>query len=447
VKTYNPAGKAKNQAVEFSIPSFTVTSTVGSSSAPAGKVYLVIDTIWKNIIPLTKVAKHPDQTGASAVGGLGVGAGQAEKKENPEDYVMKPTPYAVPDVKSHAFVVINGGDTAVLSDAQSSAAQALGVEQIVVPELNAEVKGQLVYEIPASGVSSVLFRFLDTSMGSFDVPLYGKAPAAPTAIAGPVKNDVLEVSAYGVQEVASLAGQSAPGSDKYAVVQLGCTGRAQGSLVQVEMEKYAYLRDAQGTTYNAAKDTTAPGQFKGTVQFLPETVQRGAMVFQVPAQHSALTLVLNLPGYPPLELNLPNTATGGGGGAAASPPPVLFTISDGETLDVQIHGVRTAPNLGEAKPEEGKRFVILDLSLVDKVDQGIEFQTGEQLKLLNGDEEIRADNAATEKLAHPLSENSVVRAHSRGRFEVAYQVPGDAKNLVLYYRGFNREEKHPLAVQ
>jgi hypothetical protein len=447
VKTYNPAGKAKNQAVEFSIPSFTVTSTVGSSNAPAGKVYLVIDTVWKNIIPLTKVAKHPDQTGTSAVGGLGVGAGEAQKKENPDDYVMKPTPYVIPDVKSHAFVVINGADTAVISDAQSSAAQALGVEQIVVPELNAEVKGQLVYEIPASGVSSVLFRFLDTSMGSFDVPLYGKPPAAATAIAGPVKNDVLEVSAYGVQEVASLAGQSAPGSDKYAVVQLGCTGRAEGSLVRVEMENYAYLRDAQGSTYAPAKDVSAPGQFKGTVQFLPETAQRGALVFQVPAQHSALTFVLALPGYPALELNLPNTAMGSGGSmAATSPPQVLFTISDGETLDVQIHGVRTAPNIGEAKPDEGKHFVVLDLSLVDKVDQGIEFQTGEQLKLLNGDEEIRADNAAMEKLAHPLSENSVVRAHSRGRFEVAYQVPGDAKNLVLYYRGFNREEKHPLAV-
>jgi hypothetical protein len=293
----------------------------------------------------------------------------------------------------------------------------------------------------------ILFRFLDTSMGSFDVPLYGKPPAAPTVIAGPVKNDVLEVSAYGVQEMASLAGQSPPGSDKYAVVQLGCTGKAEGSLVQVEMEKYAYLRDAQGSTFTPAKDVSAPGQFTGTVQFLPETAQRGAMVFQVPAQHSALTLVLNLPGHAPLELNLPNTATGGGGGAAASPPAVLFTISDGQTLDVQIHGVRTAPNLGEAKPEEGKRFVILDLSLVNKVDQGIEFQTGEQLKLLNGEEDIRADTDATEKLPHPLSENSVVPAHGRGRFEVAYQVPAGVTKLVLYYRGVNREEKHPLAVQ
>jgi hypothetical protein len=26
-------------------------------------------------------------------------------------------------------------------------------------------------------------------------------------------------------------------------------------------------------------------------------------------------------------------------------------------------------------------------------------------------------------------------------------VPGDATKLVLYYRGFNREEKHPLAIK
>jgi len=26
-------------------------------------------------------------------------------------------------------------------------------------------------------------------------------------------------------------------------------------------------------------------------------------------------------------------------------------------------------------------------------------------------------------------------------------MPGDATKLILYYRGFNREEKHPLAMQ
>jgi hypothetical protein len=448
VKAYRPAASATNKAVEFSIPNFTVTSTLGSRSAPEGKVFLVIDTVWKNIIPLTKVAKHQDDAaGTNGAGNLGFGAGQAQKKENPDDYEMKPTPYLVPDVKQHAFVVINGQDTAVISEAQSAAAHPLSVEQIEVPELNAEVRGQLVYEIPSSGVSSVLFRYLDTSMGSFDVPLYGKPPAAAAPIAGPVKNDVLEVSAYGVQQVSSLGNMSAPGGDQYMVVQMGCTGKSEGSLVQVELENYTYLRDPQGTTFTAAKDVSAPGQFKGTVQFLPGTLQRGSLVFSLPAQHGALTLVVNLPGYPPLELNLPNTSTGGAAAAAASQAPVLFTISDGDTLDVQIHGTRAAPNLGDAQPEEGKHFLVLDLSLVNKVDQGIEFQTGEQLKLLNGGEEILADASSTEKLAHPLLENSVVPAHGRGRFEVAFQAPVNATKFVLYYRGFNREEKHPLELR
>ena len=448
LKSYSPAASASNKAVEFSIPNFTVTSTLGSRSASAGKVFLVVDTVWKNIIPLTKVAKHQDDAaGTNGVGGLGFGAGQAQKKENPDDYEMKPTPYLVPDVKQHAFLVINGQDTAVISEAQSAAPHPLSVEQIVVPEFNAEVRGQLVYEIPANGVSSALFRYLDTSMGSFDVPLYGKAPAAAAPIAGPVKNAVLEVSAYGVQQVASLGNMSAPGGDMYAVVQMGCTGKSEGSLVQVELDNYAYLRDPQGVTFTPAKDVSAPGQFKGTVQFLPGTLQWGSLVFSVPVQHGALTLVVNLPGYPPLELNLPNTDTGGGtASAAASQAPVLFTIPDGGTLDVQIQEVRAASNLGDVQPEQGKRFLVLDLTLVNKVDQGIEFQTREQLKLLNNGEEILVDTGSLEKLAHPLVENSVVPAHGRGRFEVAYQVPVNATNLVLYYRGFNREEKHPLAI-
>jgi len=156
--------------------------------------------------------------------------------------------------------------------------------------------------------------------------------------------------------------------------------------------------------------------------------------------------VLTLPGHAALELSLPNSATGNGR-SAASAPPVLFTVSDGETLDVQIHGARVADKLGDAQPESGNRFLVLDLTLVNKADQGIEFQTGEQVKLLNGDEEIQADSAAMEKLAHPLSEGSVVPARGRSRFEVAYQVPAGASKLVLYYRGFNREEKHPLTMQ
>jgi len=57
------------------------------------------------------------------------------------------------------------------------------------------------------------------------------------------------------------------------------------------------------------------------------------------------------------------------------------------------------------------------------------------------------DTDSMEKLAHPLVEDSVVPAHGRGRFEVAFQAPANATKLVLYYRGFNREEKHPLAIK
>jgi hypothetical protein len=84
------------------------------------------------------------------------------------------------------------------------------------------------------------------------------------------------------------------------------------------------------------------------------------------ARTGALNLVVNLPGYPPLELNLPNMSTGGGASAAASQAPVLFTIADGDTLDVQIHGMRVASNLGDVQPEQGKRFLVLDVSLVNK---------------------------------------------------------------------------------
>ena len=45
VKAYRPAANATNKAVEFSIPSFNVTGTLGSHPAPEGKVFLVMDTV------------------------------------------------------------------------------------------------------------------------------------------------------------------------------------------------------------------------------------------------------------------------------------------------------------------------------------------------------------------------------------------------------------------
>ena len=55
--------------------------------------------------------------------------------------------------------------------------------------------------------------------------------------------------------------------------------------------------------------------------------------------------------------------------------------------------------------------------------------------------------SSMEKVAHPLLENSVVPAHGRSRFDVAFQAPINATKLVLYYRGFNREEKHPVELR
>jgi hypothetical protein len=125
----------------------------------------------------------------------------------------------------------------------------------------------------------------------------------------------------------------------------------------------------------------------------------------------------------------------------------LFTIKDGETLLVTLQAVRTASALKEAHPEPGKRFLVLELTLSSQVGDGIEFQNGEQLKLLAGEDEIRVDAQALPRPGRPLLENSVIPPHGSMPFEVVYQVPAASRQLVLYYRGFHGEEKHALDVR
>lgn len=143
---------------------------------------------------------------------------------------------------------------------------------------------------------------------------------------------------------------------------------------------------------------------------------------------------------------LPDAQRSNGAPAEPAPAPVLFTIADGD-IDVRVHSLHPAASIGKTQAAPGQRFVILDVTLVNKDRSGIEFRPGEQLVLVHGGGDIRADAAATRELVHPLKENSVVPTRGRVRFEVAYQVPASVARFFLHYRGFNGEDMQPLDVR
>ena len=390
---------ANNKTCTLTVPKFRVASSLGDQQAPVRHAFLVLSTVWKN-------------TG--------------------------PAQYLVPDVVNHLFLLIDGDRQATVSAATAAAPHRLPVDSLVIPTTGEAVSGEYVYAIPDHGVSSVELLFIDTDQGDMHLALFGHAPPAQRPIAGPANNGLIEAGVLGTEEVNTVANTQAPPGQKYAVVAVRMRGLSKGNLVRFDAPMYSVLRDSEGYNYQDTQLADLDDEFTSATQLLPEVPCLGMLAFLVPASHSALTLTLNLPGYQSMEFALPNT----GGSAHIGKP--LLSIEDRDTLILSVLGLRRVPSIGNNAAASGKSYLVLDVMFTSKADQGIEFQTAEQLILLDGDNQITADSDALDALPHPLKENSVIPPHGQARFEVAYQVPAAASHFAIRYRGFQMETKETL---
>ena len=390
---------ANNQTATLSVPKFQIASSLGEQQAPVRHAFLVLSTVWKN-------------TG--------------------------PAPYVVPDVVNHLFLLINGDRQVTVSDATKAAPHRLPLDQLVIPTTGEAVSGEYVFEVPDHGVSSVEVLFLDTDQGDIRLALFGHPPPAQPTIAGPANNGLIEAGVLGTEEVNTVGNTQAPPGRKYAVIAVRMRGLSKGNLVRFDAAMYSVLRDADGYNYQVSQVADLDDEFASATQLLPEVPCRGMLAFLVPASHSALTLALNLPGYSSMEFALPNT------GRSSRIGKPLLSIEDGGTLTLSVLGLRRVSSIGNNAAASGKSYLVLDVLFASKADQGIEFQTAEQLILLDGDNQITADSDALDALPHPLKENSVIPPHGQARFEVAYQVPATTSHFVIRYRGFQMEAKESL---
>jgi hypothetical protein len=395
----NAPAAANNKTATLTVPKFRIASSLGDQQAPARHAFLVLGTVWKN-------------TG--------------------------PAQYLVPDVINHLFLLINGDRQSTVSDATAAAPHRLPLDQLVVPATGNAVSGEYVYAIPDHGVTSVELLFIDTAQGDMHLALFGRTPPAPRTIAGPANNELIEAGVLGTEEVDAVGNTQAPPGQKYAVIAVRMRGLSKGNLVRFDASMYSVLRDADGYNYQTSQVSDLDDEFTSATQLLPEVPCRGMLAFLVPASHSALTLALNLPGYKSMEFALPNT-----GGSPRSRKPLL-SIEDRDTLTLSVLGLRRASSIGNSAAASGKSYLVLDVLFISKADQGIEFQTAEQLILLDGDNQITADSDALDALPHPLKENSVIPPHGQARFEVAYQVPAGTSRFAIRYRGFQMETKESL---
>ena len=395
----NASAAAHNQTATLAVPKFQIASSLGEQQAPARHAFLVLSTVWKN---------------------------------------MGPAQYLVPDVINHIFLLIDGDRQATVSAATAAAPHRLPLDSLVIPATGDAVSGEYVFEIPDHGVTSVELLFIDTEQGDMHLALFGRAPPAQRPIAGPANNGLIEAGVLGTEEVNAVGNTQAPPGQKYAVIAVRMRGLSKGNLVRFDAPMYSVLRDSDGYNYQDTQLADLDDEFTSATQLLPQVPCLGMLAFLVPASHSALTLTLNLPGYQSMEFALPNT----GGSAHIGKP--LLRIEDRDTLILSVLGLRRVSSIGNNAAASGKSYLVLDVLFTSKTDQGIEFQTAEQLILLDGDNQITADSDALEALPHPLKENSVIPPHGQARFEVAYQVPASVRHFGIRYRGFQMETKESL---
>ena len=172
-----PAGLnavAANRAARLTVYSVTSRSGYGALQAAPGRRLLVLNAEWENLIPLTLVYQK-----------------------------QVPTEYQVPNVGDNLYLLVNGSRVARLRTDAGDLPGHLPVKDFKLPRIGSKLRGNIVFDVPAEGLRTAELRFYDYAHGHMKIPLVGTAgdvAGAEKPLAPPLKNEVVEAAAYGVQK-------------------------------------------------------------------------------------------------------------------------------------------------------------------------------------------------------------------------------------------------------
>src|SRR4051794_35660300 len=100
------ARTVRTKAIELRVEGVERVPEVGGRHARPGYEFVIVDTSWKNVIPLTAVNKKA-QTGSPTGGFGGFGTSKATSTD-PADIEMTPTPYVVPMLAKQMWLFTDG---------------------------------------------------------------------------------------------------------------------------------------------------------------------------------------------------------------------------------------------------------------------------------------------------------------------------------------------------
>ncbi len=419
------AKTVSTKAVEIRIEGVSTASQIGTRQARKGHEFVIVETSWKNLIPLTPVAKN---AGGSPVGGLsGFGTSKRPPPDS-SDVEMKPTPYVVPMLRKQFWLFTDErfADTVDL-EAQAATEGAFPASGFGISSLGDVVRGKLVFEVPA-GARHRVFQFYDNSYGHAAFVIAGARPGAPAA-AGPARqNELMQLALAG----AGFSAESAPRPGlKYYSVALRGRSLLPASIVELQPNQFVFLQTDRGCV--ATPERNAPGLTRpmGDVGYLPpSSPNETELAFLVPDDTKHTRLLVTPAGKSPLALPSVDDF------AVAWPPP-RQTIADGSTLRLHVlPNPGLPPHLPSAVP--GRELVMLDVVVENLKAQGVEFQGTMQLRLVDPSGGFIQRSPLSNQLACTLGDAGVIPAGHARRFQYVYDVPSDMP-LKLEYRGFEKD--------
>lgn len=424
-KTYWIEKSEKNQGIELTVFDYQLKECIGEEEAGPDEVFIIISTLWQNIIPPVKkeISKSKDK----GVGGLGFGI---SKPQEQTQVVELFTPYLVNNLQDNMYLIINNKHITQIDEVTNKLSSPLPLKNITLPEYEDELEGEIAFRTYNEEINSLHLVFFDFGQGNIQIPLI-EVPEAKEEIPALItqENEYLKISFYGVKSQGDIC-----------LVDLGVESISKGNVVDLDFGQNVFLIEDALYQYEALVSEKIPFSLYGFTRFIPYWERRGFLVFKSLPTRKNLSLLVNIPRAEPLYFNLNPEIP-----ISATPQPVA-TIEDGEIVKIGILGLTRASMIKEQYPEKEQQYLILDIiAHYIPLNQGnLILQSGKQFMLLDQLGNKYTMSEVTQIISHGIELEQIVPAGTSRRFSLVYKVPLNIQNITLYYRGFTLEENIPI---
>ncbi len=414
----------RTRAVELRIEGVERVQEIDGHAARPGHEFVIVDTSWKNVIPLRLIDKTASQNPTA-----GFGLGAKKQAPDPANQTLEPTVYVVPMLRKQMWLLSDGrfADTVDL-DVLPSVPDHLSKEGFSLPKLDDVVRGKVIFEAPVD-VAYQAFQFYDNDNGHALIPLKGTPPSTPPPTVGPTRHNALLQLAI-TQAGPAPSDVSAPSGMRAFVVGIRGTSRSPRDIVDVPFDKFVYAQNEQGCLVRPeAAPTGLARAFEEIGSFPPTGANEGQLLFFVPADTKALRVLLRSENGAPIDLPAPADFK-------PSWPTPTQTIADGTTLRIHLLPTPAWP-AGSRGPDPARRLVDVVVENLNP-SKGVELQSV-QLRLVKQDGSFVEPSPSSAELPCRLIPDIVLPPASVRRFSLVYDVAPDEK-VRMNYRGFELDE-------